>query len=353
MPKARRERGPRICDREIGESLRAARVVGPGAIELADVPEPSDPALVKVKVHQVGICGTDTKIIDGKIPVTYPRILGHEMIGEVVSAPESTPYRPGTRVLVDPGVACGWCDLCLAGRPNLCRNGGLLGRDVDGVFTEYVMVPLSRLIPVPETVSVRAAGLAQVLGTCVHAVKRIDPFPGRIAAVIGLGVAGQLITQLLHLRGMRVAGITRSQWKRDLAAENGAEVVAEPSEAQSALDELTSGRGPDLVVEAVGREATLSQAIELVGIGGEILAFGTLTGGNQGLPYYLLYHKELTLHNPRAALIRDYVDGIALVASGTLNLEPLVSHELQLEEVEKAFELVNDPSSLKVLMHVT
>lgn len=325
-------------------------MVAPGVIELGDVPEPSDPTLVKVKVRHVGICGTDTKIVAGKIPVDYPRTLGHEVVGEVVSAPSDSPYLPGARVLVDPGVACGWCDLCLAGKTNLCRNGGLLGRDVDGAFTEYVLVPVSRLVSVPEVISARASGLLQVLGTCVHAVKRVDAFPGRVAAVMGLGVAGQLVTQLLALRGMRVVGVSRSKVKRDVAAEYGAEAVAEPSDAEAVLDDLTSGRGPDLMVEAVGTEATLSRAIELVGIGGEILAFGTLTGGSEGLPYYHLYHKELTLHHPRAALIGDYADAIALAAA--LHLEPIVSHELDLDQAEKAFELVNDSSSLKVLMRV-
>lgn len=324
----------------------------PGVIELADVPEPSDPALVKVKVQQVGICGTDTKIVAGKIPVDYPRTVGHELVGEVVSAPVGAPHEPGTRVLVDPAVSCGWCDLCLAGKPHLCRNGGLMGRDVDGAFTEHVLVPFERLIPVPESISARAAGLLQVLGTCVHAVKRVEPFPGRVAAVIGLGVAGQLITQLLTLRGLRVLGITRSKWKRELAAQAGAERVAPPTEAGSVLEEMTAARGPSLVVEAVGKEATLSQAIDLVGIGGEILVFGTLTGGGVGLPYYQLYHKELTVHNPRAALPGDYADGVALAARGSLSLEPIVSHELDLDQAEKAFDLVNGSSSLKVLMSV-
>jgi threonine dehydrogenase-like Zn-dependent dehydrogenase len=118
------------------------------------------------------------------------------------------------------------------------------------------------------------------------------------------------------------------------------------------LAEITENRGPDLVVEAVGTEATLGQAIELAATGGEVVVFGTLTGGNDGLPYYQLYHKELTLHNPRAALVGDYADGVALAADGSLILEPIVTHELDLEEAEKAFELVHDPGSLKVLMKV-
>ena len=314
--------------------------------------EPDSGSSVLVRVGQVGICGTDVKILAGKIPVDYPRIMGHEMVGEVVTAPPESPYQPGTRVLVDPGVACGWCHMCRVGRFNICVNGGLLGRDVDGVFTEYAVVPFNRLIPVPADISDKASGVLQVLGTCVHAVKTLDPFPGQVAAVIGLGVAGQLITQLLRLRGMMVVGITRSEWKRELATTMGTHHTASPDEAADLLAEISSGHGPDVVVEAVGTEATLARAIELAGAGGEVLVYGTLTGGETGLPYYQLYHKELTLRNPRAAVVGDYADGVDLAASGTLTLEPIVTHELGLEEAEKAFELVQDPSSLKVLMKI-
>ena len=332
--------------------MKAVRVIAPGSIEIAEVASPDPASSVLVEVGQVGICGTDTKILEGKIGVEYPRIMGHEMVGEVVSAPDGSPYGAGTRVLADPGVACGWCHLCHAGRFNICINGGLLGRDMDGVFTEYVVVPFNRLVPVPPNISEKASGLLQVLGTCVHAVKTVRAFPGQVAAVVGLGVAGQLIAQLLRLRGVTVVGITRSEWKRDLASESGAHFVAPPDDARRIVGEVTEGRGPDLVVEAVGTEATLAEAIDLAGTGGEVLVYGTLTGGNQGLPYYQLYHKELTLHNPRAAVIGDYADGVSLAGSGSLSLEPIVTHELSLDEAEKAFELVHDPSSLKVLMKV-
>ena len=128
--------------------------------------------------------------------------------------------------------------------------------------------------------------------------------------------------------------------------------VAEPGEAQRLLTEITEGRGPELVVEAVGTEATLAEAIKMVGTGGEVLAYGTITGGGVGLPYYELYHKELTLYNPRAAVIDDYADGVLLAASGEISLEPLVSHELNLADAARAFELVHDGSALKVLMRV-
>ena len=332
--------------------MKAVQVVAPSELVVADLPEPIDDSQVLIRPQLVGVCGTDVKVFTGKIPVKYPRVMGHEMVGVIDSVPADSHLRPGMRVLLDPALSCGYCDLCRKGRPHLCRNAGLMGREVDGVFAEYVRAPQNALLPVPESISDTAPGVLQVLGTVVHAQRAVSVFPGQTAAVIGLGVAGQLMVQLLAERGVTVVGITRSEWKLDLAARMGAAAVAPPDRAASVLAELTDGRGPDLVVEAVGTEQTLSQAIELVTVGGEVLVFGTLTGGNQGLPYYQLYFKELTIYNPRAALLRDYALGIELTAAGRLDLEPIVSHQLTLDDAAQAFELVHDPASMKVLMRV-
>lgn len=332
--------------------MKAVQVLSPSELTVADIPEPVEDAQVLIRPQLVGVCGTDVKVFTGKIPVNYPRVMGHEMVGEVVSVPAGSHLRPGMRVLLDPALSCGHCDLCRNSRPHLCRNAGLMGREVDGVFAEYVRAPQNALLPVPDSISDTAAGVLQVLGTVVHALRAVSVFPGQTAAVIGLGVAGQLMVQVLAARGVTVIGITRSEWKRDLAARKGAVAVASPDRAASVLAELTDARGPDLVVEAVGKEQTLSQAIELAAVGGEVLVFGTLTGGNQGLPYYQLYFKELTIFNPRAALIGDYALGIELAAAGRLDLEPIVSHQLTLDDAGQAFELVHDPASMKVLMRV-
>jgi 2-desacetyl-2-hydroxyethyl bacteriochlorophyllide A dehydrogenase len=308
--------------------------------------------MVLVRANRVGICGTDTKIVAGAIPVEYPRIVGHEMVGHVVQTPPGSAFSPGDRVLIDPGVACGTCAMCRAGRANICLVGGLMGRDSDGVFAEYSAIPENRLIPVPGTVGDLASSLLQVLGTCVHAVDSLHTGPGDVVAVIGLGVSGQLISQLVARTGATVVGVTRSEWKRDLARQLGAAATSAPEEAVVTIDDMTDGIGPRIVVEAVGLETTLSQAISLVATGGEVLVFGTITSGREGLPYYQLYHKELTLHNPRAALIQDYEKGVSLAAAGELDLEPLVTHVLGLDDAPEAFGLVHDPTALKVTMEV-
>ena len=131
--------------------MRAILTPGPGEVEVADVAEPDPGSAVLVRARRVGICGTDTKIVSGKIPVSYPRILGHEMVGEVVDAPVGSSFASGDRVLVDPAVWCGRCVMCLEGRTNICLEGGLLGRDADGVFAR---MPRTRVRAVQSAVDV-------------------------------------------------------------------------------------------------------------------------------------------------------------------------------------------------------
>ena len=331
--------------------MKAVQVTGPGELRYADVPEPPAGSTVLVGIKTVGICGTDLKILTGGIPVTYPRIMGHEMVGEVLDGAESG-HVAGSRVMIDPAISCGFCALCRKGRTNLCLNGGLLGRDADGVFAEFASAPADRILPIPDHVSATAAGLLQVAGTCVHAHRAAPLCVGDVAVVIGLGVSGLIFTQLLQAAGAIVIGVTRSAWKRDLAERLGASVAASPTDAAALIADVTGGAGADLTVEAVGTEATLRQAIEWARIGGEVLVFGTVTTGNQGLPYYEMYFKELTVRNPRAAIGDDYARAIELASTGVLDLEPIVTDQLHLSEAPRAFERVQESDSLKVLMAV-
>ena len=331
--------------------MKAVQVTGPGELRYTDVPEPLAGSSVLVGIKTVGICGTDLKILTGGIPVAYPRIMGHEMVGEVLDGAGSG-LAAGSRVMVDPAISCGSCALCRKGRTNLCLNGGLLGRDADGTFAEFVAAPVDRILPIPDHVSSTAAGLLQVAGTCVHAYRAAPLSVGDVTVVIGLGVSGLIFTQLLRAAGAVVIGVTRSAWKRDLAERLGASVTASPTDAAALIADVTEGAGADLTVEAVGTAGTLGQAIEWVRIGGEVLVFGTVTTGNQALPYYQMYFKELTLRNPRAAIGDDYARAIELASTRVLDLEPIVTDQLHLSDASQAFERVQGSDSLKVLMAV-
>lgn len=325
--------------------MLAVTLESPNVHRTAEVPPPaSGSSPVLIRAETMGICGTDAKVVSGQVPASYPLILGHELVGRVAESSDPR-FSEGTRVLVDPAVRCGACLQCRQGRVHLCAEGGLMGRDVDGVFAEYVAVTPDRLVEVPDGIGRRTAGLLQVLGTCVHALRPVEV--DGVAAVIGLGVAGQLMARLLAARGATVVGITRSEHKRRLAERRGA-VVAPPEEAARIIDGL--GTAPQLVVEAAGTEPTLAQAIELAAPAATVVGFGTITEGGRGLPYYQLYHKELTLWHPRAALIEDYAEAVALAGSGSLDLQDIVSEVFDLADFALALDRHSDPASLKVLL---
>lgn len=334
--------------------MRAVLVDGPGAIAVRDVPTPATSHGTLVRVERAGVCGTDVKIVSGNIPVAYPRILGHEIVGRVAVAGPGSALSVGTRVLVNPSSACGSCAVCRNDRPHLCPNGALLGRDVDGGFAELLAVDDAYLHPIPPAVPDDEAALLQVLGTCVHAQTQVDVFPGQSAVVIGLGVSGLLHLQLLRARGVdTVVGVTRSRFKRDLATRLGATAVASPDDAERTVREATGGRGVDLAVECVGKAETLRQAMLSTGFGATVLVFGTTSPTADGMPTYEWYYRELTIVNPRAARARDYDRAMALAASGAVRLSPLLSARFDLADAADAFAACDDPGRLKVVLEVT
>src|SRR6266511_3440579 len=228
------------------DALQAALLTGPGLLELRDVDSPVPEAgEAAVRIRAVGICGTDLSIFKGKIPVAYPRIMGHEMVGEVIAGPAGSP-EPGTRVIVDPNVACGRCPRCREGRANLCRDGWLLGRDRDGGLREIVAAPAGNLHRIPDDLEDHVAPLIQVLTTCVHAQRMTEVFPGDSVVVVGLGVTGLLHVQLAKIRGAwPVVGVTRSPEKLELARALGADVTVAAGDEDADERVIGATSGPD------------------------------------------------------------------------------------------------------------
>jgi 2-desacetyl-2-hydroxyethyl bacteriochlorophyllide A dehydrogenase len=333
----------------------------PNELRIEQRPEPqAGPGEARVAIHSTGICGTDLSILAGKIPVTHPLVLGHEMVGTILELDGGVPpgrrLERGDRVLVDPVVSCGTCYQCSKGQVNLCPNGALMGRDRDGGFSNTVAVPAANLYPLPQEISDTTGPLLQVLTTCIHAQRLTTLFPGESALVMGLGVTGLLHLQLAKARGASpLIGVTRTASKRALAERLGADITLDPSDA-NALDtvlEHTSGRGVDVAIEAVGRGSTLAQAIELTRIGGRLTLFGTITEPAPSLPYYQLYYKELSISNPRAAKPEDFPAAVDIVSNGTVELEPLLSDVFPLSRASEAMAATGSGGSLKVVLDHT
>ncbi len=329
--------------------LKAPRNLG---LEDVERPKP-DAGQVLVRVTNTGVCGTDLKIFDGAVPVKYPLIMGHEVVGQVVEGGNDR-VRSGDRVIVDPCLCCGMCVNCRAGQTSLCRWGGLVGRDSNGGFAEYLLAPLTHVYRLPESVGSQKAPLIQILTTCVHAQRFVNIFAAQSLVVLGLGVAGQLHVQLAKARGAKpLIGITRSAFKRKLAEQLGCDITfASGAEALRGVLDATNGDGADVIIESTGKLPVIAEAISMVRPGGSIVLFGVSTATEGKLPFYQLYYKELALYSSRAAKGEDFPASIDLVAKGMVKLDPLVTHLLPLSDLSKAIQMLDadEDARMKIIL---
>lgn len=318
-------------------ALRALRDIVPVEVER---PVPSHDEVL-VRLTNSGVCGTDLKIYNGEIPVHYPLIMGHEMIGNLIGGDRDWAGH-GDRVVVDPVLFCGMCHQCDACRTNLCPGGCLLGRDANGGFCEYVAVPRNHVFRLPSAIGNREAPLLQVVATCVHAQRLVKVLPGQSVAVLGLGVTGQIHVQLAKASGADpIIGLTHSAWKRRLAEELGADITLAPgAEGVRGVLNATDSRGADLVIESTGKMSAIDDGISMSRLGATMLLFGITTSAEGALPFYQLYFKELSIVNSRAAKSEDYPTSIDLVAKGAVKLKPIVTHVVPLSDLEIAIRMI-------------
>ena len=333
--------------------MQAMVLTAPREVSSQKVPVPNvNPDETLIRVTKSGICGTDLKIYQGGIPVDYPRVLGHESVGEVVSGGT---LKPGTPIIVDPAYYCGACYNCRDGQSHLCPNGGLIGRDVEGGFADYMVAPSRNIHALPNDLKPDIAPLIQPMTTCLHAQRKAKIFPGEAVLVYGLGVTGLLHVQLAKAHGAYpIIGVTRSKWKRELAEDLGADFTFAPNEnLKNSLLEITGEKGGvDLVIESVGQLSILAEAIELVRLGGRILPFGIYTETKGELPFYNLYFKEIQVVNARVAKPEDYPASIDFVRRGVVDLKPLITHTFFINDINKALDMLDggDSSCIKIIL---
>ncbi len=337
--------------------MKAAVLHTPYDLRIEDVQDPPvEAGHVIVRVHATAICGTDMGIYKGKTKTRLPRILGHESTGTVAEAGEGVrDLEVGDRVVLNSVIFCRHCPMCFSGRVNLCPNGGLMGREVEGTFAEYAVVPDFNAIKIPDGISHEDGTSLIALATVFQSQQKIHIAPGASVAVIGQGPAGLLQTRISFLRGARpVVAVSRSGWKLDLAERFGGTAVdAADGDPVGAILDATGGLGADVVIECVGNGGTLSQALRMVRPGGTVLCFGTMPELIDGFPGYLVYFKELSLVGSRGMTPNDFRSAIDVVEGGGLDLKPLITHRFSLQQTKEAFDLVDaEPGkALRVVVH--
>ena len=330
-------------------------------LELADLPTPEPgPHEVLISVAACGICGSDVHGYDGasgrRIP---PIVMGHEAAGVIAATGSGvTHFQTGERVTFDSTVYCGECPFCRRGEMNLCDRREVVGVSCAdyrraGAFAEYIVVPERILYRLPDTMSFPEAAMLEAVSVALHAVRISGPMVGQTALIVGAGMIG-----LLTMQAARAAGCARvliadiDQTRLNLAtALNADEVLcASGSELTQQILRQTGGLGADVVFEAVGRNETIAASIESVRKGGIVTLIGNITP-EVTLPLQKVVSRQIRLQGS-AASAGEYPEAIALVASGQIQVKPLISAIAPLEEGPRWFERLyaHEPNLMKVVL---
>jgi len=326
--------------------VRAAVFHGQGkGLSIEEVPTPKPgPGEVLVRVAGCGMCHTDLHYLDHGVATFKPPpiILGHEPAGTVAETGEGVAdWSEGDRVLIPAILSCGRCRYCRMGRENLCERLQMLGNHVDGAYAEHVVAPASELVALPEEIPLEQASvIADAVSTPYHAVKHRGRVQlGDAVAVVGCGGVGLNVVQCATAAGGNVIAIDLNDDRLAIARQLGAEETINP-EGMERLDKhvrrLTRG-GVDVAFEAIGSPGTIELAFSLLRKGGRLCLIG-YSDQPVSISAARLMFFELEIVGSLGCGGGDYPEIVELVRQGTLQLDPVVSGTVPLEEIETGFD---------------
>jgi len=328
--------------------MKAARLWAARDVRIEDVPPPSPAAGEElVRVTAVGLCGSDLHWFEeggiGGMVLDGPIVLGHEFAGVTAD---------GRRVAVEPAVACGACELCREGHPNLCPSVRFAGHDVDGALREFVAWPRHCLFPLPDSLSDADGAMLEPLGVAIHACELAHIRPGASFGVFGCGPIGWLAIQAARLFGASPVFATEleSRPHRARAASTaGATAVPADGNEAAAIWRATGGRGLDVAIEAAGNNEAVDAAVEAVRPGGRIVLAGIPPVERTSLVASSARRKGLTLAWARR-MKHTYPRAIELVRGGLIDVRSGVTHTFPLERAADAFECASRREGMKVIV---
>ena len=324
--------------------MKALQLEQPKAWRRIDIAEPAAPTAgeVLLRVHRIGICGTDISGYLGKMPFfSYPRIPGHELGVEVLAVGAGvTNVAPGDRCSVEPYINCGHCYTCRRGFTNCCETNKTLGVMCDGGMTERILLPARKMHP-SKKLSYDQLALVETLAIGCHAVNRGEPKPGEAVLVIGAGPIGLSVVEFAKLSGARTIVMDMNEQRlafvRDTMGVPDTILTKGDGEELKRLAELTNGQLADVVVDATGSNKSMGQALSYCAFKGRLIYVGITQSEISFLQAPALHRRELDIRASRNALSGDFTRIIRLIEDGQINTGPWITHQAAFEEMIGVF----------------
>ena len=336
--------------------MRALLCPGPRKLSLVERPAPvAAPGAPLVRIKRAGVCGTDLHIFEGAQPYfEYPRVIGHELGGEIAAVVGSSRFRVGQQVAVLPYVSCGACVACRRGKPNCCQRMNVIGVHSDGGFADWLAVPEDNLIDA-EGVSLDEAAMAEFLAIGAHAALRGAVEPGQKVAVVGAGPIGLATAIFARSRGGDVTLLdTRADRLAFARKAIGVDQAIEADGgARDRLEALTGGDFFDCVFDCTGSPPARNAGFSLVAHGGGYVLVSVVLGDiTFSDPEF--HKRETTLLGSRNATRADFDTVFAALRSGAIPTQALVTHRASLDDAARLFPHWLDPASgvVKALIEI-
>jgi 2-desacetyl-2-hydroxyethyl bacteriochlorophyllide A dehydrogenase len=336
--------------------MKAVIFPAPHQIAVETVPDPAcEEEDVVVAVTSAGICGTDLHIFRGEFDAQFPLIPGHEFHGRVVETGSAvTTVRIGDHVVIDPNLYCGRCSRCRNQQHNQCLNLAAVGVTRDGGFAEFVSVPQNACYLLPDGMTDKQAAFVEPLACVVYALRRMHVNPADRVLILGAGPMGLLLVQALRHSGASLIVVTEKQPHRaQLAQSMGANAaIISGAEQEAHLRDLAP-EGFDIVIDATGIPKVIENGFKQLKPRGTFLQFGVTPNDAQiTLSPYDIFRKDWTILGS-FALSYTFQPAIDWLHYGVINVEPLVSHTVPMEDFAEVFGMFGDGHTLKVHILIT
>ena len=341
------------------DKMKQAIMLAPGQIEFAEVERPTPhPDEVLIEVRRIGVCGSDIHVYHGLHPYTpYPVVQGHEVSGVVAETGSAVRgFAAGDPVVFMPQVVCGECYPCRHGMEHICDHLKVMGFQTNGAAQQFFAVPASKVLKLSASVSLDHAAMVEPIAVAVHALSRYGDVAGKKVIVLGAGTIGNLVAQTAQAFGAAQVLITDiSDYKLDMAKTCGIHRTVNParSDLPEAIREAFGPDKADVILECVGAEHTIGQAIDVARKGSTIVVVGVY-GKQPSVNLGLVQDRELTLTGTLMYQKRDYESAIQLVEQKRLQLGSLITQRFPFSAYPAAYQAIEDSQgkTLKVMIEL-